>query len=145
MVGLGCGARSYTAGLHYSSPFAVKAAGVQAIIDEWIAQQDDAFHYASWGIQLTIDERERRFVIQSLLNREGLYETAFAQRFGVLPQHISTQLATWAEAQLVERIDQAGEGGRWQLTAAGLELSDHLGPALYSVATRRALEAFVRR
>ncbi len=37
MVGLGCGARSYTRGLHYSSEYAVGASGVRAILRDYVA------------------------------------------------------------------------------------------------------------
>ncbi len=40
MVGLGCGARSYTPALHYSSEYAVGGSTINAIIGEYINQAD---------------------------------------------------------------------------------------------------------
>jgi oxygen-independent coproporphyrinogen-3 oxidase len=137
MAGLGCGARSYTDGLHYSSRFAVESSGVQSILEEWIAQPADAFRCASWGIRLSDEDRRRRHVIQSLLTREGLDEVFFSDRFGEPLGVLFPQLTAWAAEGLVDQ-----SAGRWRLTELGLELSDHLGPALYSAASQSALERF---
>jgi len=72
MVGLGCGARSYTSTLHYSSEYAVAATGVKGILADYIARADNSFDYASHGFALNLDEQKRRFVVKSLLQIEGL-------------------------------------------------------------------------
>jgi oxygen-independent coproporphyrinogen-3 oxidase len=137
MVGLGCGARSYTTHLHYANRFAVETAAVQTILEEWIAQPDAAFQKAYWGIPLSHEDRQRRFVIQSLLNSSGLDSTAFTQLFGLSVAELFPQLPQWAEAGFAECT-----AGHWRLTTLGMEWSDALGPALYSAASRAALEAF---
>lgn len=38
MVGLGCGARSYTRGLHYSLDYAVGPKGIKGIIADYLAR-----------------------------------------------------------------------------------------------------------
>ena len=38
MVGLGCGARSYTRGLHYSREYAVGAAAIRGILADYCAR-----------------------------------------------------------------------------------------------------------
>ena len=52
MVGLGCGARSYTRQLHYSSEYAVGASGVRDIIRHFVQQPPEEFVVASHGIHL---------------------------------------------------------------------------------------------
>ena len=37
MIGLGCGARSYTSGLHYSFDYAVDMHQIRGIIDDYVA------------------------------------------------------------------------------------------------------------
>lgn len=72
MIGLGCGARSYTSTVHYSSRFAVQAAEVHAILDEWTEQTEENYAVADWGCRLSLDDLRRRFLIQSLLTQPGL-------------------------------------------------------------------------
>jgi oxygen-independent coproporphyrinogen-3 oxidase len=139
MLGLGCGARSYTAQCHYSTQFAVAGDKVQAILDDWIDQPTIAFREATWGIRLTEDERRRRFLIQSLLHRTGLDSLAFRQLFGKAVEAVFPELLEWLAEGLVEP-----EADRWRLTRRGFEFSDYLGPSLYSAAGRAALERFVQ-
>jgi coproporphyrinogen III oxidase-like Fe-S oxidoreductase len=138
MIGLGCGARSYTHAIHYASRFAVEAVSVQRLIEDWLAQPPEALRYASWGLRLSEDERRRRFVIQSLLQRNGLSRDAFQQTFGLPVEVCFPELVRWEEQEFLTLID-----GSWTATRRGLEYSDYLGPALYSAACRAALEAFV--
>ena len=49
MVGLGCGARSYTAGLHYSFDYAVSVSGVRAVLDDYLRPPPGDFAYAEVG------------------------------------------------------------------------------------------------
>lgn len=67
MVGLGAGARSYTAGLHYSTEYAVGRGSVLGVIDDYVGQTGDSFAHAHYGIGLDQHERKRRYLIQSLL------------------------------------------------------------------------------
>lgn len=137
MVGLGCGARSYTSCLHYASRFAVENAGVQAILNQWIGQNDEELAVCDWGIRLSPDDRRRRFVIQSLLTRDGLQETDYLAMFGDSPASAFPLLAEMEERGLTKL-----ENGCWTLTPEGLELSDAIGPALYSASAWTALEEF---
>jgi oxygen-independent coproporphyrinogen-3 oxidase len=41
MLGLGCGARSYTRGLHYASEYAVGARGVRGILADYVARPEE--------------------------------------------------------------------------------------------------------
>ena len=139
MIGLGCGARSYTTTLHYASPFAVEPAPIHALIDRWIAQSPEERSRATWGCGLSADDRRRRFVIQSLLTWPGLSATDYASRFGESVTVSFPELLRLLDDGLAERCDET-----YRLTAAGMELSDAIGPSLYAPAHRAQLEAFAR-
>ena len=137
MVGLGCGARSYTGALHYASEYAVGARGVGEIIADYATRTDSAFDHADYGIELTPEDRRRRHVIQSLLAPEGLGLDGYAQRFG------TEALADLPELAELEPLGLAEVGdGVLRLTADGLERSDALGPWLYSKRVRALMEDY---
>jgi oxygen-independent coproporphyrinogen-3 oxidase len=137
MLGLGCGARSYTSRLHYSSRFAIESAGVHAILDDWMRRTEDEFLYADWGVRLSTDDRRRRFVIQSLLTSDGLTDADYRRLFfdDLLASFPELDLLT--NAGLVQRHADV-----WKLTQLGLELSDVIGPLFYSSRCRSQLQAF---
>jgi oxygen-independent coproporphyrinogen-3 oxidase len=137
MIGLGCGARSYTRALHYSSEYAVGAAGIREILASYIAKPDDAFNFADYGFALDGAEQRRRFVIQSLLQVEGLDFAAYRQRFGSEVMGDLPELAQFEERGLAMRDDD-----RLRLTEAGLEMSDAIGPMLYSPRVRNLMESY---
>ncbi|QLG11357.1 STM4012 family radical SAM protein [Deinococcus sp. D7000] len=137
MVGLGCGARSYTRGLHYSSEYAVGRVGVREIIQSFVEQPAKSFGQITHGIHLGEDERRRRYALQSLLHISGLNLGAYRQEFGSDALTDFPQLATLPETDLVRL-----QTGILTLTPAGLEQSDALGPWLYSPAVRRLSEAY---
>ena len=129
MIGLGCGARSYTSELHYSFDYAVSASEVRGIIDEYVATAD--FSRAEVGYRLDADERARRFLIQSLLQAEGMERGDAFERFGT-----ELQLLT-ARGFLVSEPD-----GRLRLSAEGLAWSDSVGPMFFSEPVRAAMRAY---
>jgi oxygen-independent coproporphyrinogen III oxidase len=139
MLGLGCGARSYTSQLHYSAPFAVASAGVQTILNRWMQQTEAEFSQANWGIRLNREERQRRFVIQSLLHRDGLDEQRFSNLFGAAPEIAIPEIQLLLELSLVYRQAEI-----LRLTERGIALSDAVGPALYSSGARTALLRFTQ-
>jgi oxygen-independent coproporphyrinogen-3 oxidase len=134
MVGLGCGARSYTAGLHYASEYAVGARGVRDILDRWMARGDDTFAVADYGIVLSPFEQRRRWLISTLLARQGVGDTAYRDRFGDDLATHAPELAVLAERALVEVRD-----GAWHLTETGVASSDVIGPWLVSASIRAAM------
>jgi len=136
MVGLGCGARSYTRTLHCSTEFAVGQRGVRAIIADFVARPDAAFAQADHGFLLNADEQRRRYVIQSLLQRAGLAAAAYQRRFNRDPGADLPQLAELEASGLALR-----EGAVLRLTAQGLERSDVIGPWLYSEDVRQRMAA----
>ena len=141
MVGLGVGARSYTQGLHYSDDYAVGSAGIRAIVGDWVERDDAAFAEARYGIELDGDEQRRRYMIQSLLQREGLVEADYRARFGTEARvDFETELA-----ELVEHGLMAETGAGLVPTLRGLEWADAIAPWFYSEAVRAASRAFELR
>jgi oxygen-independent coproporphyrinogen-3 oxidase len=128
MVGLGSGARSYTEEIHYSTEYAVGRRGVVDIINSYVHETDDDFSLARYGIRLSEDEQKRRYCIKSLLHNEGLNPRRYKNRFSSdvffdfpeLNSLVSAGMAFFASA------------GELSLTASGMELSDSIGPWMYS-------------
>jgi oxygen-independent coproporphyrinogen-3 oxidase len=127
MVGLGCGARSYTQSLHYSSEYAVGQTGVREILHDFVKRPDSSFDLASHGFTLDMLEQQRRFVIQSLLQVSGLDIGFYRSRFGSNVFSDLPQLLELVTLDLATRHQDF-----LKLTAAGLERSDAIGPWLYS-------------
>lgn len=125
MVGLGCGARSYTRKLHYSSEYAVGVNGIHGIIESYSKCAN--FTLADYGVYLPPEEERRRFVIKSLLRADGLELGSYLQRFGGSVLDEFPQLAELSSEGLA-----FVESDTLKLTEAGLELSDAIGPWLYS-------------
>jgi oxygen-independent coproporphyrinogen-3 oxidase len=137
MVGLGCGARSYTRALHYGTEYAVGARGVRAILDAYAARPDDAFALADHGYLLGPDDQRRRYVLQSLLSGDGLSFTSYARRFRSAVLDDLPELAGLEELGLATRSEDG-----LSLTDSGLERSDAIGPWLYSESVRRLMEEY---
>ncbi len=140
MVGIGCGARSYTRGLHYSTEYAVGAPGVRAIVDDYINRPGESFASATYGFALGADDQRRRYLIQSLLQVEGLDLAAYRQRFG------GDALQDFPElGELPPHGFAVATATHLRLTEVGLEQSDTIGPWLYSAPVRRQMEAYELR
>lgn len=140
MVGLGAGARSYTRSLHYSSEWAVGRSGVGAIIDDFVARDDGAHRVANYGFSLDREEQKRRWVIQSLLQAEGLDQDAYNLRFE------SEALDDLPELHALLELNWARVVGRHLvLEQEGLARSDAIGPWLYSTSVRRKMGEYTLR
>ncbi|RCJ29049.1 coproporphyrinogen III oxidase [Nostoc minutum NIES-26] len=137
MVGLGCGARSYTDTLHYSNEYAVGSQEIRDILQAYIQTPNEAFDYASYGFQLDDEERRRRYILLSLLPDEGLNYVIYRHRFGTdvmvdfpeLTELLSLNLATQNEQILC-------------LTDAGIERSDTIGAWLFSDRVRQLSQTY---
>lgn len=140
MVGLGCGARSYTRALHYSSEYAVGARGVREILEAYVRRPDEAFDAADYGIELDLSERRRRYLILSILSDEGLDLEAYRRRFGSEAAGDFEELGALLEVGFA-RVD----AGVARLTERGMERSDAIGPWLYSAGVRARMEGFELR
>ncbi|MFC5813703.1 STM4012 family radical SAM protein [Nonomuraea harbinensis] len=132
MVGLGCGARSYTSRLHYSFEYAVGARQVRAIIDDYVSRDD--FGVANVGFVLSAAERGRRHLIQSLLQVEGLDRGFYRARFG------TDVLDDFPLDRFGDRL--VLEPSVVRLTAEGLAYSDGIGPALFSPEVKALMEGY---
>ncbi|NUW39249.1 STM4012 family radical SAM protein [Nonomuraea rhodomycinica] len=139
MVGLGCGARSYTERLHYSFEYAVAVRHVRAIIDDYVRLPREEFARANAGFALDAAERRRRHLLQSLLQAAGLDRAAYAERFGtdVLDDF---DLEGYAERGWLDH-----DAERVRLTAEGLAHSDAVGPALFSARVRELMDTYDHR
>lgn len=137
MVGLGAGARSYTRELHYSTRYAVGRAGVSAVIEDYVSQDAAALATVDYGFEMDDGERRRRFVIQSLLQAEGLSRTEYRGAFGSDALNEMPALQELQQHALATVTQD-----RVCLTPAGLERSDAIGPWLYSARVGRLMEEF---
>jgi oxygen-independent coproporphyrinogen III oxidase len=137
MVGLGCGARSYTKSLHYANDYAVGAKAVRSILDHYIAQSDLELGTINYGFELDQAEQQRRFLLLSLLTQPGLNILDYQHRFG------SSVLADFPE--LLKLIDWGlvqHQGQVMQLTTLGLERSDAIGPWLFSESVQKLIQTY---
>ncbi|WP_460072141.1 STM4012 family radical SAM protein [Streptomyces sp. YKOK-I1] len=139
MIGLGCGARSYTAQLHYSFDYAVGMHEIRGIIDDYVTTTD--FTHAEVGHPMTPDESRRRHLLQSLLQAQGLGVADYRARFGRTPtEDFGPELAGFADRGWLTE-----DSGLVRLTAEGLAHSDAIGPELFSPAVRAAMAAYERK
>ncbi|MDV6269192.1 STM4012 family radical SAM protein [Rhodococcus globerulus] len=140
MIGLGCGARSYTADLHYSFDYAVDMREIRGIIDTFIARPADEFAYAEVGRFMTPDETRRRHLVQSVLQAEGMDLSDYLARFGTLPiddfpeELKAFEAAGWLAGDL--------QPDRLKLSPEGLAHSDAIGPALFSARVHRDMAEY---
>ncbi|MEU9056794.1 STM4012 family radical SAM protein [Streptomyces sp. NPDC048384] len=140
MIGLGCGARSYTADLHYSFDYAVGMHEVRGIIDDYVATTD--FARAEVGYRMDPHEARRRHLLQSLLQAEGRPVDDYQARFGTAPlDDFGTELHRLADRGWLAQATSA----HLRLTPEGLAHSDAVGPELFSPAVRAAMAAYERK
>lgn len=143
MVGLGCGARSYTSTLHYSFDYAVDMHRIRRIIDEYAARTVERFRHADFGWRMDEKEARRRHLLQSLLQAEGLCVADYRARFGTVPgDDFTAELDRFGDRGWLD--DSAGPG-RLRLSPEGLAHSDALGPELFSTAVRERMAAYEQK
>ncbi|MFJ9554738.1 STM4012 family radical SAM protein [Nocardiopsis sp. NPDC101807] len=130
MVGLGCGARSYTASAHYSFDYAVGVGHVRSIIADYVGRGAGGFAHAEVGFLLDDGERRRRHLVQSLLRAEGMDATAYAERFGGHPAEDFPELFAALGAR--GWLEPDGDPGTVRLSPEGLAHSDAVGPMAFS-------------
>ncbi|ADI05693.1 coproporphyrinogen III oxidase [Streptomyces bingchenggensis BCW-1] len=139
MVGLGCGARSYTSALHYSFDYAVDMREIRGIIDDYTARPAADFARAEVGRAMTADEARRRHLLQSVLQAEGMPLAGYRARFGTDPaEDFPAELARFAERGWLD----PDAAGLLRLSPEGLAHSDALGPELFSPAVRAAMAEY---
>ncbi|MFD0313320.1 STM4012 family radical SAM protein [Streptomyces flavalbus] len=140
MIGLGCGARSYTSRLHYSFDYAVDMRRIRGIVDDYTARSAEEFRHADFGWRMTADESRRRHLLQSLLQAEGMAVADYRARFGTAPEaDFGRELAGFAARGW---LDDRAAPDLLRLTPEGLAHSDALGPELFSPAVRERMAAY---
>ncbi|MFJ3640562.1 STM4012 family radical SAM protein [Streptomyces sp. NPDC090108] len=146
MIGLGCGARSYTADLHYSFDYAVGMHEIRSIIDTYTARPAADFARAEYGRRMTTGEARRRHLLQSLLQADGLDLAGYRARFGGRrpEDDFAAELGRFADRGWLEEHGD-GPGAALRLTPEGLAHSDAIGPELFSPAVRAAMAAYERK
>ena len=137
MIGLGCGARSYTSNLHYGSRFAVRQSAVTRIVSDYVKQTDRQFSEVAFGIEIDESERRRRYLILSLFLNEGLCMTDYQRQFGSAVVEDFPQLQELIAANMATVSDE-----RFCLNDEGISWSDALGPWLYSQNVQRRMEDY---
>jgi len=141
MVGLGCGARSYTRSLHYSYEYAVAARHVRAIIDDFVRLPAGEFAVANVGFRLDDEEMRRRHLIQSLLQADGMARAGYQERFGGdVMDDFGVELSRYAGLGWLE-----SDRDLVRLTPEGLAYSDAIGPALFSGRVEALMQAYEER
>lgn len=136
MIGLGCGARSYTSTLHYSDRFAVRQRDIQAIIAQWIQRGSETFESAYYGVRLSTAEQFRRRFLLALLDGDGLLVEDLNRQ---IPDSIRSAMQELTEYGLASWLD---DHSRFRLTPQGLMKSDIIGPLFFSDEAKRALREF---
>jgi oxygen-independent coproporphyrinogen-3 oxidase len=137
MIGLGCGARSYTKSLHYSNEYAVKHSEINHILAHYIKTPDQEFEWINYGFQLDIEEQKRRYLLLSLLSNKGLnlndyfkyFQTLAFIDFPELNELLKLNIAILNQSTL-------------QLTPAGIEHSDSIGSWFFSENVRNLMQTY---
>ncbi|QGZ51901.1 coproporphyrinogen III oxidase family protein [Streptomyces sp. QHH-9511] len=140
MIGLGCGARSYTSSLHYSFDYAVDMREIRSIIDTYTETEAAGFARAQVGRWVDADEARRRHLLQSLLQARGMSVREYETRFGTSP--FADFPAELGRFEALGWLDREAAAGLLRLSPEGLAHSDALGPALFSPAVRAAMAAY---
>jgi oxygen-independent coproporphyrinogen-3 oxidase len=137
MVGLGAGARSYTRGLHYSTPWKMIARNIRGVIDAYGQAMAAADTAVGHGFELDDDERQRRWVIQSLLF-DGLDLAEFERQFATDAREVFRP--QWEALEAEDCVVTADRTIR--LTARGVRHSDVVGQLFFSDRVRRLMDNY---
>ncbi|AIQ70055.1 STM4012 family radical SAM protein [Paenibacillus graminis] len=136
MVGLGCGARSYTRNVHYASRYGVSRKATESIIADYVSAE--RYDTADYGIMLSLEEQKRRFILKAVLHSEGLKLADYSGRFAS---------SLWRDYPELGLLLQSGlgreEDGILRLTPEGLGYSDSIGDWFISGEIRKQMERFV--
>lgn len=140
MVGLGCGARSYTQNLHYSSDYAVERQGIKSIIENYTQLSSQALSQIDYGIALDADEQQRRYILLSLLQCKGMSRQTYHQQFSHdALSHYPQLKALHSENLATVNTDSI------TLTEKGIAYSDVIGSWFYSPAVKQKMDDYLCR
>lgn len=135
MVGLGAGARSYTQSMHYSSHYAVDKHKIGQIIDQYNQTSFKQFQHANYGIELSLEDQKRRYLLLSLLQCEGFVLSNYQQQFG------ANLLKDFPELVLLEKHALASVNNKMiRLNERGIAFSDVIGHWLFSHHVRQRMQ-----
>jgi oxygen-independent coproporphyrinogen-3 oxidase len=137
MVGLGAGARSYTRALHYSTPWKMVARNIRGVVEAYCGAMARGQADVAHGFALDDGERQRRFVIQSLLY-DGLRWDDFAAAFGA---DARAAFAPQWQALEGEGCVILGEDGV-SLTPRGVRHADVVGQLFFSERVRQLMDTY---
>lgn len=140
MIGLGCGARSYTQNLHYSDDWAISAGEVRQITVDWIERDPQEFEFAVHGVELDEHERRLRHVIKSVFHHEGLDLALYREQYADDPRVHCPQLELMEARELLR-----SDAGRLRPSALCFERADALAPWLFSSQMQRRMEGYTLR
>jgi oxygen-independent coproporphyrinogen-3 oxidase len=110
------------------------------VVADFNSRTRDQFSFAHYGFQLDHEEQKRRYVLKSLLRRDGLSFADYHSYCGSEAFEDLPQLSELLWEGLAERND-----GNLVLTAEGLALSDVIGPWLWSDVVRERMGEFALR
>jgi oxygen-independent coproporphyrinogen III oxidase len=127
MVGLGCGSRSYTKDIHYSSLYSNKKGDVKNIISNYMDKDRNSFYNIDYGFTMNREESMRRYLLKSIFINDGLDRNDFRREFNDDPFDVFPQLKLLNGALLLE-----ADKTHIYLTPEGMDLSDAISPWLYS-------------
>lgn len=140
ILGLGCGARSTTAALHYSSEYAVGRASIKEVLAAYLARPPESFRAAHFGAILSPVDRRRTHILRVMLEAAGLSRGDYRAGFGADVLEDVPQLELLVEAGLA-----VADAARIRLTDAGLERADVIGPWLYTAEVAARMESYAWR
>jgi oxygen-independent coproporphyrinogen-3 oxidase len=133
MLGLGAGARSYTRGLHYSTPWKMVARNIRAVVGDYAERMRAGDSRVSHGFALDEDERLRRAVIQSLLF-DGLRLGDFAEDPRLA---FADEFASLSDEGLIVADDAS-----IRLTPLGTKHADIVGQVFFSERVRSLIAEY---
>lgn len=137
MVGIGCGARSYTRELHYSEEYGIAQARISDILRAYVERNPQDFRTARYGFQLNRKEQQHRFVIQSLLVYPGLLLVDYEKRFNSSVMKDLPKLQELLDLELATL-----EHGTLTLNAKGMSYADTIGPWLITEEVHSLMQAY---
>lgn len=138
MIGLGAGARSYTQSLHYSSHYAVGKPHIKRIIEDYANTTAAEFATASYGIELELADKKRRYLLLSLLQTSGFALADYTEQFGTQLLDDAPQLSLLVKHNLAVISDE-----HIQLNETGIAYSDLIGSWLFTPTIRERMQGWI--
>ena len=113
---------------------------MQEIVARYLGRSAESFRSIDYGYRLSLDDQQRRFLIQSLLQAEGLSFSDYRRDFGSETLTDFPQLHDLLTLELAEQ-----RGDKLVLNQLGIEVSDTIGVWLYSPQVQELMEGYAWR